>query len=560
MARKEIDKTKSATFNEGAINDNFEELYEGAGGGGGITLDDLKAQVTVGDYGSAKDVGGDIGGVKKLTYAVVNGTKTVSGTGTARIDGQDVPINVSFTVDKVENTSTYIADPPGITQRHLVEDVNTIRLIKDMKDSVINVSGQYGHEPNMIIHNGKAYITYVWHENGNDEGWDATISDYRKKSKVRLSIVNLSTMLVEKSVTVVDVHGSYTENGQTTNVTGDSFTYDGATYEFWSAGTPAIALINGNIRIVFNGTACRNREYASATNMFPLAYRDYNISNETLGDIGLCTIAKNGTTEIATLANFKSLIENAGTTITVGGEYAKINDKYYIAIANGATGLNGHIFTTEDFIDFEWFAEILIPDFPNGIGLRYEISVFPWYDAWTYCSLYIAVRRQYSYKSALVCKMHTGLYYENGVFKTSSDKSPGQIDFYKQIPCCSSKLWFFSQSSSIDFLETKDDSHIYLVVDNARQTETYRGYTDIIQFEKNTVDDSTVTRIAQCLTMTYPSVLYNNDYYYAAYQARLYNDNQPHILLSRFRPFSANWDKVIAGLSKMLDTFEPSNT
>ncbi len=478
MANEKIlDMTKSAAANEAAVNNKFEELGQG---GGGITLDDLKAQVTEGEYGASTIVG----------------------------DNVEIPT----------------------TPARLIEDVNTIRMIKDMRDSVLNVSGDYGHEPQMLIHNGKAYIAYMYHEQGTDEGWGSSDNNY--KPKTRLSIVNLSTMAVEKSVMIAKV--------------GDTYTEDGVTMTINTAGSPNIALIgNDTIRVLFSGNV-------------DILYRDYSISNDSLGSIGVCTITKDGTTLSATLPHFKTLIENAGSTLQVHSQYAKVGNKYYISMGNGTSGKNGNIFTTEDFINYTWFAKPSIPAIGENLGLEFEIAVYPWFDAWNYVSLYLAIRRSSGTGNMIVAKMHTGLKYVNNQF-VEGDKAAGSIDGYKIIPCNSSRPCFFTPAGSVDFIDTKGQNNLFIAYDNKGQTYPYREYTDVCFLKKNTFADSTVRRISQCLRMTYPSIVYHDGYYYVAYQGYT-TGNQPHVLLSKFRPFSANWDKVIATLAKMLDTFEPSES
>lgn len=486
MARKVIDKTKSATFNEGAINDNFEELYESEGG---ITLDDLKAQVTTGKYGSNINVGGNV-------------------------------------------------DYPTLPS-HLIEDVNTIRMIKDMKDSVLNVSGEYGHEANMVIHNGKAYIAYMYQAKGTGESWES--SDPDQKPRTKLSIVNLSTMQVESTMLIAGEGSTYTLDGETRTIN--------------VCGSPNIAVINGVVRVLL----------VDATgNAQCILYRDYNISTGTLGTLSVCYISNSATTKTATKAHFSEMFETSNGGFGVNGQYAKIGDTYYIAVVNGESGKNGHIFTTTDFITYTFWAKPSIPAIGENLGFEFEMAIYPWIDPQGHVLLYFAMRRSKTLKNMIVGTMYTGLLYYNGLIDDTEREgheshTAGKVKDYKIVPCNSSRPCFFSKAGSVDFDDTRKQTTIYLAYDNVQQPYAYREITDITYLRQGTFEGSYVGRIAQCLTMTYPSIQYYDGYYYVAYQGHT-TGSQPHVLFSRFRPFSANWDKVIAGLSKMLDTFEPSNT
>lgn len=547
MAKKDIDITKSATVNAGFINDNFNELYE------------KTAHAASGGYGS--DIVGE---------------------------------------------SVNLLSRPS----HLVTDMNTVRMIKDMKDNRVNASIDYGHDSNMVIHDGKAYIVCAYHESGSEEGWKVvntttsggvttrTLVSKTLRQKVLLTIIDIETMQIvdDGSIILVDI-------GDTATIPGES-----SARAFLAPGADNIALLkdeNDNffIRVVFNGSLWRGynsdetfgenhvsyNEWYNAENgssdpmsVSVLAYRDYNISDGSIGNIGICTIKKDGDGEIGTekpltLANFGRIYSDPGA-ITCEGQYAFVKDSYYIALCPGGGGDgSGHIFKTTDFINFEWFAAVKkqvkngnLVSYVDNVNLEYEISVFPWADGAGYACLYIAIRRDRNL-SPLTCiveRMYTGWGYWNSAWSsTSGDHAAGVVDLYTEIKCDSSKMHFFAPVSGTglqqgcDFLQTRNLSAIYLMLSSAAQSYSYREYNDIVSFAKNTFTETTVRRISQCGTAIYPCIRYVGGWYYICYKAggrnRANNGNQSHIWFSKFRPFPATFDKVVSALNKMFDTFAP---
>lgn len=506
MANEKIlDMTKSAAVNETAVNEKFEELSQQ--GGGGVE----PATIVDGKYKTTTRVGENV----------------------------DLPS----------------------TPARFITDYNSLRMMRDMADTRINVSVEYGHEPAMLIHNGKAYITYFYHPSGNGEGWDSPTPENRPKS--RLSIVNLSTNTIEKSEVYAEV--------------GDTFTLNGETKTMTYAGSNNIVLIDNNtIRLLFVAGM-------SGSPSECVCHIDYNISAGTFGDVGVCYITKNGSQPVvATNVSFGEVIETGNNGLGVSCQYAHINDRYYIAIGNGISGKNGNIFTTTDFITFTWFASPSIPSASRELGLvvkvkdettneeveiawplgfEFEMAVYPWTDAYGEVCLYLGIRTRSTIKKLIVAKMYTGLVYDNGQF-VASDKAAGSIQDnyygYKILPCNSNRPCFFAPATN-DFLSTRAKSGIFLCYDNVAQPYPRREYSDICTIVQNTFE-SEVVKISQCLYMTYPSFVYHDGWYYVAYQGMLSGDPQPHVFLSKFKPFTANFDKVVEVLNKVLDTFEPNNT
>lgn len=515
MARKEIDKTKSATFNEGAINDNFKELYEGAGGGGGggISLDDLKAEVTEGEYGTS------------------------------------VVIGESYKIESVPS--------------RLIRDVNTIRFIKDVNDNKINVSINYGHEPNMVIHDGKAYIVYDYSETATGEVWNlpsgktldtATDAELKRLLRTRLSIVNLATMQIISHVMIAQPK--------------DVVNYEGDDHKIIACGNPNIAYMGNNImRITIDGAAgC-------------IAYRDYNISTGELGTITPCTFTGSirstaSSPVVLTLANYITHFVDNSTTIQMHSQYAKIGSKYYILIGSGDAGSICPIFTTEDFKTFTYWDKPHTRVKTGGTdnnpvytradmtGLGYEMALFPWRNnaGESKVRLVFAMRGTANAQPMKVGAISSGVNYSvsgNSVTFSENGDEKGVIELYAEIPVDQNRPHFFAPvAGANDAANAVKQGAIYLMYGCPGQEFNYREFMNVLAFSgNNSFVPSTMRVVAQGLRMTYTTISYYNGWYYVAYQGH----GQPHVYLSKFKPFSANWDKVISALGRMFDIFEPKN-
>ncbi len=457
----------------------------------------------------------------------------------------------TYSVDKTAGENIDLPTYPS----HLLTDVNTIRLIKDVQDNAVNISGQYGHEPNMLIHDGYIYLAYMYQATGTGEGQAAGLS------KVRLAKVSIETMAVVGEQLIIaeqDNTFTYTDGGSSVTKT------------IWSAGSPNVALVSGKIRIMFTAwlTDTNNAAVGYGNHESVICYRDYTISDGSLSNITICTFTKDGTTYPLTLTNFRAWVEGYGNVLQVHCQYAKFNanGKYYISIGNGTSGRNGNIFTTEDFATYDYWSSISIPQVGQTLGLQFEIAIFPFMnygfssDGVSYgpnCLLYCAMRRQ-SENTMLLVALTTGYTYTNGSYVKNNKLTEGSVDSWRTIPCASSRPCFFTTADAVmENMRTIED--LFLMYDAAGQVMAQRNYTSVAKMRKHTFANPTIGVIAQALRMTYPSIVYHDGEYYVSYQAYIKTDNQPKVMLSKFRPQKLSLDDVIPTLAKMFDTFGPAN-
>ena len=145
----------------------------------------------------------------------------------------------------------------------------------------------------------------------------------------------------------------------------------------------------------------------------------------------------------------------------------------------------------------------------------------------------------------------------NSVTFSENGDEKGVIELYAEIPVDQNRPHFFAPvAGANDAANAVKQGAIYLMYGCPGQEFNYREFMNVLAFSgNNSFVPSTMRVVAQGLRMTYTTISYYNGWYYVAYQGH----GQPHVYLSKFKPFSANWDKVISALGRMFDIFEPKN-
>ena len=340
---------------------------------------------------------------------------------------------------------------------------------------------------------------------------------------------------------------------------GDTFQRDGETVTLVAPGNPNIVYVGNNImRITIDGAGGG------------IAYRDYNIETGELGDIMPCTVSGAGIIKgvegqvSLTLANYKEHYINSGnsTTLQLHSQYAKINGVYYVLIGNGSAGTAATIFTTTDFKNFTFWA---CPNTSSGDveGLEYEMALFPYVytgaSPWK-ARLVLAMRRSHSNstygKRLYVASISTGITYQAYGSPANpwgtDDSVKGRVNNVVELPCDMSRPCFFTGIEDAHDFVNSMNRPVYLLYNSPSQEYNYREFVNVCLLSApNSFVENNVRIVAQGQTMTYPSVVYSNGEYYVSYQSG------GRVYLSKFKPFSASWDKVIPTLNKMLDIFMP---
>lgn len=494
--KKDINMNQNAGTFTGNINDNFTELY------------------------AATD---------KATEASIYGTSTTVG---ESYDAKTVPTKI-------------------------LKDINTVRFIKQIQDNKINLCGtpsgsitNYGHEPNMVIINGTAYVVYDFSETANGEVWGlpsnyAQLNETEKRAaernlmRVRLSIIDLTTM--EKTDHIVAEFG-------------DTFMRDGVTKTVGACGNPNIVNVgNGIVRITIDG--CDGG----------ICYRDYNTQTGEFGTLTQCTfngsVLSNAPNAIPlTLENYKTHFISNATTLQIHSQFAKIGSSYFAIIGGGNVGGICPIFKTDDFTHFEYYCKARIErwnsttqsyNYEDLTGLGHEMALFPWIDNGSNSGaiLFFAMRGTGNSQPMKVGRMRIGL----GVDGTSSKDTDrkGAIDYILSIPCDQTRPCFFSSvADANNYDNAKTRGVVYLMYGCPEQEYNHRAFSNVLAFnDHNSVNKSTVRVIAHGQQMTYPTFAFHGGWQYVAYQMG------KQVWLSKFKSFSASWSKVIPALNKILDIY-----
>lgn len=325
---------------------------------------------------------------------------------------------------------------------------------------------------------------------------------------------------------------------------GDAVTINGTTYYIVSGtGCPQAFPITGGVRVIFAAGVHANANYVdTAERVWYTLYRDFAYSNNTLtaGTIGVCTIGG----ELMNNANIaaalgRSAFSDQNRTIAMVNQYAKRTennvDYYYIGAAYGSELQSGVVLRTTDFKEFSvWWQ---IPELPLQQTLKFELSCY-----------------NYHY--------YGSNYYLAMVFRTNGNNllvwlvewsEPHTTKTAFLVPSCANG----SGGRACWLPQPQGGSYTLQMI---YDTPGYGRYSaNVLRFDNpNGASSANITSvIAQTYYMSYPSVIYHDGNYYASY-TDIYGGKR--VCISKFSPFKYDGNNVIPILSKMLDTFEPSDT
>lgn len=507
MARKEIDKTKSATFNEGAINDNFEELYKGEGSS--FHTDPVSGYVVNNPYGGVVDNNDfDLGNMLSAMNSVL--------------------IQREIHDSTVKLQPTYI-DGNGVT-----------------RDS-------YTHGPNVCIYNGKAYVTAFYNPLGTDHA-EWPIADMR----VAMFIFDLETWAIDK---VIDngVQQDFFCVAQHGSPVGAQFIASGA-------AEPLLHISdNGIVTVCFTARVSDNASDPSGTGLWYMCYRDYNIANGTWGDIGICQfkadeestpVAMSGPTvgSVLGLPDIRAF-EMFAQYAELEPRYRDANNnlvylgykEYYINISCESTIKNGAIVRTRDFKTYTLW---LIPEWPVDVTVRNEMALATVETAWGR-KLRVAARTQ-AEKTMFIGTIDFDDLDTDGVtIKTPGHVTTGISNMYRFIPDGGSRPCWFKTTLLSGLRQYAYLAHMTDI------GERNRAWSAIDVVQGNSLNGSMVSRVATTLPIVYPAIaiatIGGKQKYVVAYMrgGRVYI---AHFSLPR------TFNELIPIAAKIIDTFGPSES
>lgn len=514
MAQKPVNKEQSATTAFGNIGDNFDELY-------GI-VNELPS------FDTSKENGYNTNGVPL---------------------GADVMGN-NFALGEI------------------LSAVNSVIMQKEIKSSKVRLpvtytqNGSekfcYTHGSNLVVYNGKAYVTCFFNKTGADH-FEYSVNGVIQDTRIAMFIFNLSTWAIEK-VTVGGVQQDYQE------VIKHSDAVDGGLYIASGAGDPIIFVKDGVVTIAATCRLSASADDSAPNGDYYMVYREYTISSGTWGTIKPCKFKASANAEAVDMnaTNFKSALgisswSNWFNMFAQYAEYQPTKDKdgnnlsvslpkeYYVCVASDTSLNNGVIVRTQDFHTFTYW---MIPEWTekNPINLKYEMALFTIDTTWgkaLRCAARTAGETEMFIGTIDFDTYNTdGSVNQVGSTRTNGGEPNKQ---WRLIPDGGSRPCFMPYHTNNSLF-----SYLFHMTDIGSRSRKW----DAVEFmHSNTLVAASVSRIATPLWMTYPSIALttiNDEKWYVV----SYTYEGGGVYMSKFKPFKT-LDDVIPMLAKMIDAFEP---
>lgn len=512
MARKTIDFiNKSADDAATDINDNFKELYEGQEGGGG-------------NYHTNPESGYDING-QPIGGAVLGNNFALG---------------------------------------ELLSAVNSVLLQKEVKDSKVQLSipyvdggvtrTHYTHGSNLVVWNGKAYVTCFFNRSSVDQFEYSAQHDTR----IAMFIFNLSTWSVE-NVTVGGVQQGYQE------VMKHGDAVDGGLYIASGAGDPIIFVKDGVVTIAATCRLSASADDSAPNGDYYMVYREYTISSGTWGNITPCKFKADANTTAVDMnaTNFKSALgisswSNWFNMFSQYAEYQPTKDKdgnnlsvslpkeYYVCVASDTSLKNGVIVRTQDFHTFTFWMTPVWSE-KNPINLKYEMALFTIDTTWG--KMLRCAARTASETELFVGTMLFDSYNNDGSIARVGGPiaNDGESNkYWRMIPDGGSRPCFMPYPISGRLY-----SYLFHMTDIGSRA---RRWSAVEYMHANTMVATHTSRVATSTEMTYPSIalttISGEQWYIVSYTC------QGRIYMGKFKPFKS-LDDVVPMMAKMFDTFGP---
>lgn len=409
---------------------------------------------------------------------------------------------------------------------------NSVRFNEELAaNRVWTQTDRFAHGGSIAAGDGVVYCTHTINTTSNhDSPYDPVLGI---DLKVMLYVHDMGNNLAQLASTVVAEHG-------------DAVSINGTTHYIVSgAGGQQPFPITGGVRIIFIAGVHQDKDYSQTSErVWYTFYRDFlfDKSNNTLtaGTIGVCTIGG----ELMNNANIEAALDispfnDQNRTIAMINQYAERTENnvtyYYIGAAYNTELRSGVILRTMDFKEFSvWWK---LPDLPEGQTLKYEFSLCDYLYYSNYHYLAMAFRTIGDKHLIWIVDWAE----TNGTHSTKA---------VLLVPTCANgyggrSCWLPQPPGTSGTLQL-----IYDTPDYGRRS------VNVLRFDSPNGIDSNTSVVAQTYYMSYPSVIYYDGCYYVSYTDLL--NGRKTVCVSKFSPFKYDGRNVIPILSKILDTFEPS--
>ena len=236
--------------------------------------------------------------------------------------------------------------------------LNSVVMSKEWLDTQIKLGEHYAHCPSVNVKNGIAYISAF------QNAKNTTDTYVLPESSTELFLVDIATM---------------TQTAQY-KVAGHGDTVAGLTFAYGSGACQSIFIDDTTLRTVF----VAQLQNAEGVDEWYQCYRDFNITDNTFGDIGLCQLLDaDGDRHAFTTANaslYTQLLTDTSVNTNIVCQPAKIGNIWYVACGCQEQWPNMPILTTEDWITFQYWATPSV----EGNSAHYEMAIATTVDGYLY--------------------------------------------------------------------------------------------------------------------------------------------------------------------------------
>lgn len=254
-----------------------------------------------------------------------------------------------------------------------------------------------------------------------------------------------------------------------------------------------------------------------------LCYRDYTVSNGTLGPVGLCRISDATTTHDFNIEGVKAVCGDFSASnpiMNMSTQYATYNGEHYIGLGVDNVYPNIPILKTTDFITFTHWATPTV----EGNHAQYESALVVVKQSNGVHLLYTATRQTYKNNPEKMLIMAVSL-------------DDGSVVRSTWIPDQRARpFWYYDESTG--------SAYLFHILNDQRATST------VTQITVNSFAESSIGSVADMFGMIYPSVVEHDGYMVVAYMRayRTYIAKLPKLPI-----YTHN--QVIPMINKFLDYF-----
>ena len=364
---------------------------------------------------------------------------------------------------------------------------NSARICKADADH-LRIGSYYSHCPTMKIINDKAYI--VSFENKTNS------TDHIQYTTIELYIVDIASWTVTEQKNVA--------------ITG--LTCGSETLKYGGIDPNVLNINDETLRIIFT------TQFADGQHC--ICYRDYDVQNNSLGDIGLCKISDGTTDYDFNVEGVKSVCGTFTATnpiLNMATQYATYNNEHYIGLGVDSVYENIPILKTSDFITFTLWSIPIV----EGNKAHYE------------CACAIGKRADGSYRLFTATRQVKDEKYR--MLLTVLSLTDGSVIEKQWIPDGGARPYLYF-----------DGYHFYMF----HVLDKDRGAGTITRIGVNSISNENIQSYADTFAMVYASVVEYGDCLMVAYMRsfKMYIAKIPKL------PIYSH-EEVIPIINKFLDLF-----